>query len=77
MRAEIPTYNDPDGPDAWLFELSNGLTDEYVVVANLVIQRAQISAIVINQKGLIVLHARPWQGHIVPSAIGSWRGQTP
>ncbi|MHB1357609.1 MAG: hypothetical protein ACYCZF_16690, partial [Anaerolineae bacterium] len=24
-----------------------------------------------------VLHARPWQGHIVPSAIGSWRGQTP
>lgn len=64
-----------DISNSWLDELSDDLSDEYLVVAEPEIEHVRLTGIVVVPQGIVVLHARDWTGDIVPSAIGSWRQQ--
>ncbi|MCE5258469.1 MAG: hypothetical protein LLG44_05325 [Chloroflexi bacterium] len=75
--AEKRKPNDWVDPDAWLNELADDLGDDFLVVVAPEVQRVVLPGVVVVPQGLIVMHARNWDGEITPSAVGSWRQKCP
>ena len=57
--------------------LGAALTEDYVVVSEPDVRGQPLDVVVVAPAGLLVLHAKDWQGEVVPSQRGAWSERLP
>jgi len=60
-------------PDSLGARLQETLTDEYTVACEPVVQGIDLDAVLVGPQGLFVLHAKDWEGEILPAQRRAWR----
>ncbi|TEU08118.1 MAG: NERD domain-containing protein [Anaerolineales bacterium] len=71
--AELLVDKGSDLLDSLGVYLRKALPDEYTVVCGPIVRGRQLGAIVVGPEGLVVLHAKDWEGEIRPSQNRVWQ----
>ena len=71
--AELLADKGSDLPDSLGVYLRKALPDEYTVVCGPIVRGRQLGAVVVGPEGLVVLHAKDWEGEIRPSQNRVWQ----
>jgi len=75
--AELLVMNGWADPDSLGVSLRDGLSDEYVVLADAVVHGQPLDAVVVGPQGLFALEIKPWEGRIMRARRGAWTGHLP
>lgn len=75
--AELLVANGMPSGNALAAYLGTALTEDYVVVSEPDVRGQPMDVVVVGPGGLCVLHAKDWQGEVMPSQRGAWSERLP